>query len=136
MAPAAVKPGGKDCDNFQHIRNQFFLKSCLFGGIDDDNLRAEVFTKGKDQFRAKAQEAILVANDQPPNLARADAPNEQSQALLVIVQARAKILQRLKSPSVGRAERLKQSDLSNQVVFLIVARYLAYVRVIRDDGTL
>lgn len=50
---------------------------------------AELFTQGEHQLRPKSQESVLVGDHEPPDFSRGKSTEEKTQALLVMVGARA-----------------------------------------------
>ena len=114
MTSTAVEPGGEDGDDLQHILYKLVLEGGLFRGVDDDDFGAEVLSQGEDQFRAEPQKAVLVRDHQAPNFTRADPLDQQTQALFVIVEPGAQVLQHLVGPTVRGAERLQERDLTHK----------------------
>lgn len=85
------------------------------------HLGAAVLAKGNHPCGAKAQQSILVGHHQTADLAGTNATDKGSQALLVVIQSRAEILQCLKGPAVGCTEGFKQRNLPDQIPLLVVA---------------
>lgn len=59
--------------------------------VEDDDLDALGFADGEHPFRAETQEAVLVRDDQPTNLAVDHGIKPPLEALLVIVHATAQV---------------------------------------------
>ena len=46
--------------DFKHVLRQFFLETWLVALVDDDDFNSLLFAEREYQFRAKAQQAVLV----------------------------------------------------------------------------
>ena len=57
----------EDHDDFQDVLRQFLLERWRIALVDDHDLNALQFTQRKFQFRAQAQQSILVREYQPSN---------------------------------------------------------------------
>ena len=57
---AAIEPCGKNGDDFQNVPGKIFFKACIFSLIKDDHFHLSGFADGKNQFRAKAKQAVFV----------------------------------------------------------------------------
>ena len=49
-------------DDFQHVLRQVFLEGRILALVEDDHLDIVCLAEGEHQFRAKAQQAILVGD--------------------------------------------------------------------------
>ena len=65
---AAVQPGRKDRNDFEHVLGKLFLEARLLSFVNDDDLDALYFTQRENQFRAEAQKPVLVGQYQPAHL--------------------------------------------------------------------
>lgn len=66
MASTAIKPRGKDRNDFQHILGQIFLERGIDTLIDDEHFDIFGFADRKHQFRAKTQQTILMGGTRRP----------------------------------------------------------------------
>lgn len=64
MTAATVEPGAEYRDDLDHIMRQLLFKGRWIPFVDNDDLDVLDLTPRKDQFRAEAQQAILVGQHQ------------------------------------------------------------------------
>ena len=64
-AAAAVQADRKDRDYLQHILGQFLLKARLLAPVDYPHFDHPEFSQREHQFRAKAQQPVLVGEHRP-----------------------------------------------------------------------
>lgn len=87
MASTAIEMCAEDRDDFEHILHQIFFKATFLSRIENDDLCTKMLTEGKNQFRAKAQQAILVREHQAFYFSRTNPPDQRTQSAFAVVES-------------------------------------------------
>ena len=117
LAPAAVQPGGKHRDDFQHALGQPLLEAGPSALADDDDFDALQFAQRERRFRAKPQEPVPVRDGQPLHAPVRDHFDQPGRPGLVAVHPGTQVLDDLAAPALGRAAGFKHFLLAGQIRF-------------------